>query len=104
MEFTNALQLKAFTQGATAQQVNAARALVALDLSAGVLVACESAWPDVFAEAVALADLHTATMGCRSLDILHCAVAHRLAATEFVTTDSRQRKLATAMGLKVITF
>ena len=42
-------------------------------------------------------------MGCRSLDILHCTAAKVLAAAEFISTDTRQKKLATAMGLNVIT-
>jgi len=52
--------------------------------------------------AVKLAGQHTGTVGCRSLDILHCAAAKVLAATEFISTDSRQKKLATAMGLNLV--
>ena len=50
--------------------MTAARALVESDLKAGVLVAPPGEWKDVFAEAVKLADQHTETIGCRSLDIL----------------------------------
>ena len=56
-----------------------------------------------FDDAVKLAEQHTGTMGCRSLDILHCAAAKTLAATEFITTDGRQMKLARAMGLNLVT-
>jgi len=73
LEFVNALQLKTFFKHATAQQVTAARGLVAADLRSGVLVSADGDWPDIFREAVKLAEQHTGMVGCRSLDILHCA-------------------------------
>ena len=100
----NALQLKVFFKNATPAQVTAARALVETDLKAGVLVSPVAEWKDVLAEAVKLAEQHTGTIGCRSLDILHCAAAKVLAASEFISTDARQRKLAVAMGLNLVTF
>jgi len=102
LEFVNALQLKVFFKGATAAQVTAARALVEADLKSGVLVSVGGEWKDIVQEAVKLAEQHTATLGCRSLDILHCAAAKVLAATEFVSTDGRQKKLAAAMGLNLV--
>ena len=104
LEFMNALQLKVFLKSATAAQVTAARALVETDLKAGVLVSPSGEWKDIFAEAVKLAEQHTGTIGCRSLDILHCAAAKVLAASEFISTDARQKKLAVAMGLNLVTF
>lgn len=104
LEFMNALQLKVFFKSATPVQVTAARALVEADLSAGVLVSPVSEWKDIFREAVKVAEQHTGTLGCRSLDILHCATAKVLAASEFISTDARQRKLALAMGLNLVTF
>jgi predicted nucleic acid-binding protein len=104
LEIVNALQLKVFSNSATASQVTAARALVEADLKAGVLVSPTSEWEDILAEAVKLAEQHTGTIGCRSLDILHCAAAKVVGATEFMTTDSRQKKLAAAMGLSLVTF
>ncbi|MBI3851052.1 MAG: type II toxin-antitoxin system VapC family toxin [Verrucomicrobia bacterium] len=103
LEFVNALQLKVFLQNATPQQVAAARALVEADLKSGVLASAGGDWPNIFREAVKLADQHTGTVGCRSLDILHCAAAKVLAATEFISSDTRQKKLATAMGLNLVT-
>lgn len=104
LEFMNALQLKVFTRSATAAQVAAARGLVEADLKSGVLVAASGEWKDIFQEAVKLAEQHTGTLGCRSLDILHCAAAKVLAAAEFLSTDTRQKKLAAAMGLNLATF
>ena len=102
LEFVNALQLKAFFKQATAGQVTAAWILVEMDLKSGVLVSSSAVWSDVFREAVILAKLHTGVVGCRSLDILHCAAAKILGASEFISTDSRQKKLAMAMGLNLV--
>lgn len=104
LEFVNALQLKVFATTATTAQVTAARALVQADLKAGVLVSPGGEWRDIFVAAVKLADQHTGVVGCRSLDILHCAAAKVLSAGEFITTDARQKKLAPAMGLNLVTF
>ena len=100
----NALQLKVFTKSATVAQVTAACALVETDLKAGVLVSANTEWKDIFQNATKLAEKHSAIIGCRSLDVLHCAAAKVMAATEFISTDGRQKKLAAAMGLNVVTF
>ena len=42
--------------------------------------------------------------GCFVKLILHCAAAKVLAASEFISADSRQKKLAAAMGLNLVTF
>ncbi len=102
LEFVNALHLKLFHKHATAAQVSAARALVEADLNTGVLVSFAGEWKDILAEAVKLAEQHTGTIGCRSLDILHCAAAKVVSANQFITTDLRQQKLAQAMGLNLI--
>lgn len=103
LEFVNALQLKTFFRNATPQQVTAARAVVEADLKSGVLTSAGGDWPNLFREAVKLGEQHIGTIGCRSLDILHCAAAKVLAVTEFITTDARQKKLARAMGLNLVT-
>ena len=104
LEFMNALQLKVFTKNATTAQVAAAHALVETDLKAGVLISPSGEWKDILAEAARLAERYTGSVGCRSLDILHCAAAKLLVAAEFVSTDGRQKKLAQAMGLNLVTF
>jgi hypothetical protein len=75
---------------------------VEADLKSGVLVSKSGEWKDIFEEAAKLATQHTGALGCRSLDVLHCAAAKMLAATEFISTDGRQRNLAAAMGLNVV--
>jgi predicted nucleic acid-binding protein len=104
LEFLNALQLKRFFGSATVLQVSAARALIAADLQAGVLVSSAADWRSIYSEAVKLAEQFTGTIGCRSLDVLHCAAAKVLSANEFISNDLRQGKLAAAMGLNLLTF
>jgi hypothetical protein len=104
LQFVNALELKVFLKNAVAAQVTAARALVRADLKAGVLVSGGADWKDIFQEAARLAEQHTGLLGCRSLDVLHCAAARILGVSEFISTDARQKKLATSMGLNLVTF
>lgn len=99
LELTNALNQKRFHGQATEAQVKAALALIQSDLASGVLVAPPTIWQTHFQSATQLSLSHTPVIGCRSLDILHCALAADLQASEFVTTDARQSRLAKAMGL-----
>ena len=101
LEFTNALHQKVFHGKATVQQVQAAKSLVTADLAAGVLLRPAIAWDSVYADAVSLAESHTAHIGCRSLDILHCAAAYAFMVSDFVSTDGRQIRLALAMGFHI---
>lgn len=102
LELVNALRLKIFFGDATSAQAMAAQSMVASDLNAGVLRLIHPNWREVFREATKLAELQTGKLGCRSLDILHCAIAKTIAADEFLTTDARQKKLAAAIGLKLL--
>jgi predicted nucleic acid-binding protein len=99
LEIANALALKQFRKEAKNSQVAAVRAILESDLQSGSIHRPSTPWDDVFREAQRLAETHTRTFGCRSLDILHCAVARTLAIAQFVTTDERQRRLAVAMGM-----
>ena len=44
---------------------------------------------------------HAATLGCRTLDIIHVAAALVIGTKEFVTFDGRQGALARQAGLSV---
>ena len=98
LELSNALELKVFRTEATSAQTRMTSALVEEDARAGILYRPSLIWDDVLSEATLMAKAHTPALGCRSLDILHCAAAHSLSATSFVTTDARQRKLALKVG------
>jgi len=99
LEISNALQLKLFRKEVKPAQVRATSALVEADVRTGVLHRPSIVWEDVLRSATTLSKAHTRSTGCRSLDVLHCAAAQGVAATSFVTTDARQRRLALAIGL-----
>src|SRR4029078_4635814 len=99
-ELSNALELKLFRREARPTQIRATATLVDDDARAGVTHRPTVVWDDALREARDLARAHARTTGCRSLDVLHCAAARALSASSFVTTDVRQRRLATAIGLK----
>jgi len=99
LELRNALELKLFRKEGRPAQVRAVQALVAEDSRAGTLHRPVLSWDDVLEEATTFAVAYTRKLGCRSLDVLHCAAARLLSATAFVTTDDRQRRLAATIGL-----
>ena len=99
LELSNALSLMRFRQQASEAQVIAALNLIQADLTSGVLVGTAATWQIPFQFAAQLAMAHSPMISCRSLDILHCASAADLSATEFVTTDERQSRLAQSMRL-----
>jgi predicted nucleic acid-binding protein len=49
-----------------------------------------------------LSDRHAAAVGCRTLDLLHVAVALSLGVKTFVSFDERQRAVAKMEGLTVM--
>jgi predicted nucleic acid-binding protein len=100
LEVGNAFELGVFRGLFSATDAASARANLAQDLRSGRLVTTAVNWPVTFRVASALSKRHSATTGTRSLDILHVAAAKSLRAVEFITFDSRQRLLATALGLK----
>jgi hypothetical protein len=72
-----------------------------IDLRAGRLRRVAVNWPAVFRRAGRLSSDYSASMGVRSLDILHVAAAKSLRARSFLSFDARQRTLADAVGLVV---
>jgi len=99
LELLNAFELKLFRKEARPAQVRATTELLEQDLRAGVLYRPVLAWHDVMRDAAAFAKTYTRALGCRSLDILHCAAARSLSVASFVTTDARQLRLAKKVGL-----
>ncbi len=99
IEAANALELKLFRKQATGAQVRKTLALLEHDARAGVLHRPAVNWGDALRDAAAVAKAHTRALGCRSLDVIHCAVARHLGAAAFVTSDRRQRALALKLGL-----
>lgn len=89
------------TQGYTRQEGLQALAALQSNLDVGALLIVPPEWADVMAIAERVSAQHTIARGHRFLDVLHVATALHLGATEFLSCDAIQRKLAVAEGLKV---
>jgi hypothetical protein len=82
-----------------------ARAAIAdfdTDVHEGRLAVLDVLWRRTLDLAAELSMQHTAVLGTRTLDVLHVASAVILEATRFVSYDDRQRALAKAVGLRVL--
>jgi predicted nucleic acid-binding protein len=101
LEVRNAIKLGVFRQLYSFSDATAAWANLEKDLQSGRLVKKVVKWPVAFRVASLLGNRHSATIGTRSLDVLHVATAKFLRVAEFISFDSRQRTLATTVGLKV---
>jgi hypothetical protein len=101
LELSNAWQLKVFRGELVQPAALAAREHLLRDFAAGVWVEPPAAIEVVPSCAERLALDHSATVGTRSLDVIHVASALTLGCTDFVTGDVRQGRLAKAVGLRV---
>ena len=102
IEIQNALRLKLFRKELTAPVLKKALGNFQTDIESGLLQRVSYDMGDVFRVASELSGRHTATIGCRTLDILHVAVAKVIGAVAFVTFDVRQAAIAAKAGLKVL--
>lgn len=102
IEIPNAIRLKRFRGEITkAQEIAANRAFLS-DIESGVLTPCDYDLGEVFLLAERLSAKHSAIIGTRSLDLLHVAAALEAGATHFASLDTRQRKIASLNGLKIL--
>lgn len=100
LELTNALQLRIFRHELTRVEVKAALAAWRDDVAGGIFFSVPMTAP-IYQEALQLARKYTATLGARTLDILHVAAAVAAGAQAFYTFDRKQRRLARAAGLRL---
>jgi predicted nucleic acid-binding protein len=102
VEIINALGLAVHRSIISAAIHAAALNAVQDDLAQGRNRLADIAWRTVLNTAAEISRLYTPTAGCRTLDVIHVASALELDLKRFVTYDQRQRKLAEAVGLKVV--
>lgn len=69
------------------------------DIRAGYFMETVPDWEAVWHRAMILARRHTRTILCRTLDILHVAIADLSDVDEMLTGDRRQHQLGQAIGL-----
>jgi len=102
LEAENAVQLKVFRREISPGQALAVTAKMREHAQAGMLQRRVVDWPGVLMESRRVAEAFTATTGCRTLDILHIAIARQWGCTEFLSLDDRQVRAAEAAGLTAI--
>jgi predicted nucleic acid-binding protein len=98
LELTNAMELRVFRGEITRAEAGAALLKLASHVEQGVFRAVQTP-AGAHETARSLSRRHTATLGARTLDILHVAMALELRAPAFYTFDRRQSQLAQAEGL-----
>ena len=103
VELVTAWHLKVFRREIAKPIIDQAWGHVEDDVAAGIWQLPDYDPVEVYSEAESLSRRHTATLGARSLDILHVAAAIVLEASAFVTHDDRQARLAKVAGLRVTT-
>jgi predicted nucleic acid-binding protein len=102
VEIINGICLAAFRKDVTSDALADALASFDEDFEEGRYVQADLLWRAALQRAADLSRRHTATLGCRSLDVLHVASALELQAKYFLTFDDRQQNLAQAAGLKPV--
>jgi predicted nucleic acid-binding protein len=102
-ELRNALHRKCARQEIIPKQLTRALRELQMDLDNGVLQIPDLSWPEIWSNADRLTAKYARTTQCRTLDVLHVAVALQLNMKTFGTTDERQMALARKAGLKIIT-
>jgi predicted nucleic acid-binding protein len=101
LEVKNAIRLKAFRKEITAAEMNQSIAAFQQDVASGRWQRPVYSAGVVEEKADELSASHSAIIGCRTLDIIHVAVAIVTGAKEFVTFDGRQALMAKQAGLTV---
>src|SRR5262249_7164322 len=101
LEVRNAFELGIYRELLTTAEAAAAWRNVQNDLRSGRLFRLSVKWPSILRLAARLSAQHSAAHGTRSLDIVHVATAKVSRIEEFVSFDSRQRDLASAIGFRV---
>jgi predicted nucleic acid-binding protein len=104
LELKNAIELKRYRQEISKQEHNQIINFIEEDKRKGILCPVKPSWTDVLVQAILLSRKNTHLLGCRSLDILHVAIALKLECTHFLTFDDRQCQLAKRSSLILMGF
>ena len=101
LELVNAIQLKQFRSEITPEEARLIISMFEEHEMGGVYYRPQLSWSAIFIHALDLSNNHTASIGARTLDILHVASALSINADRFLTLDDRQTRLAALAGLKL---
>jgi hypothetical protein len=101
LELHNAFQLAVFRGEIDTASALRKKQLFAEDLVKGIFVILPVPAAVLYQKAIELAERHSATLGTRSLDLMHVAAALILKAELFLSFDERQRNAAEKEGMRV---
>jgi predicted nucleic acid-binding protein len=101
-EIVNGICLAAFRGAIGTEAMDDALASFDEDLAAGRYAPANLLWRAALQRSADLSRAYTASMGCRTLDVLHVASALELGLPRFLTFDARQRELARVAGLRPV--
>jgi predicted nucleic acid-binding protein len=99
-EFENAVRLKVFRKEILSEDAVFAFQHFANGFADGRLVRRDVNWPAAFAGVTDVSRRVTEKTGCRTLDLLHVAVAVQWGCRRFVSADERQLAAAQRMGFE----
>ena len=102
VEMVSGLCHAAFRRHLTSLALRDALASMDEDFATGRYVHADVPWRSAVRRTEDLAREYTPEIGCRLLDVLHVACALELGLPNFLTLDLRQRRLASAVGLKAV--
>jgi hypothetical protein len=101
LEVKNAIRLKAFRGEITPAEMSQSIAAFEQDIADGRWHRPTYTTAAIEQKTEELSASHSATLGCRTLDIIHVAAAQVIGVKEFITFDGRQGALAKQVGLTV---
>lgn len=102
LEAENGLRGKIFRKEMKEAQCHEVLDRIERDIARGLLAPTPVRWEDVFREARRMSALITKHSGCRSLDLLHIAVALHWKCRLLISLDDRQIRAASLARLKVL--
>lgn len=101
LEVKNAIRLKAFRKEITPGEMTQSIAAFEQDVTSKRWLRPDYDVATIEQKAEELSASHAATLGCRTLDIIHVAAALVIGVNAFITFDNRQAALAKLSGLPV---
>ncbi len=102
LEMDNAIRQKVFRGEIDPDQLNQVLADVTGDMERGRFVVRPVNWPTALDTARQIARDVTAETGCRTLDLIHVAIAVQWGCALFVSADARQLQAAKRAGLRTV--
>ncbi len=102
LEFENAVRLKVFRGDIQPERAKRVLCDVDMDVDCGRLVMRPLDWNEALDTARSISRRATAQVGCRTLDILHVALALQWGCGVFVSADARQLEASGREGLDTV--